>query len=90
MNKNIKKDIVIEGYNDLLNPRLKERIAYSNPLVNILYVIEKIVNGKSIVGLTHEVTAIKAMEKNSRLEIVYTKEGMLAESDGVYVLNKNS
>lgn len=125
VNKNIKKDIVIEGYKDLLDPRLKGRIAYSNPkvssssfehLVNILYVmdepwsfikkllkntdniylessrevVEKVVNGKSIVGLTHEVAAIKAMEKNSSLEIVYMKEGVLAESDGVYVLNKNS
>lgn len=34
VNKNIKKDIVIEGYNDFLNPRLKGRIAYSNPKVS--------------------------------------------------------
>lgn len=125
VNKNIKKDVIIKGYKDLLNPELKGKIAYSNPkissssfehLVNILYVmknpwdyikdlsknidyiylnssqevIERVVSGKSVVGLTHEVAAIKALEKNSNLEIIYMEEGVLAQNDGIYILNKNS
>jgi len=126
VNKNLIGDIKIEGYQDLLNPALKGKIAFSDPakssssfehLVNMLYAmgngnpdngwsyVEKLMDnlnytllsgssavykgvadGEYTVGLTFEEGAVKYVNSDAPVEVVYMEEGVIVKPDGVYII----
>jgi iron(III) transport system substrate-binding protein len=126
VNKNLKGDMKIDGYADLLAQELKGKIAACDPaqsssafghLTNQLYAMgngnpeggwdymEKFVSnldnkllnsssavwkgvadGEYTVGLTYEEVASKAMMDGAPVEVVYMKEGVFAEPDGVAII----
>lgn len=115
VNKNLIGDIKIDSYADLLNPKLKGKIASADPsnsssafaqLTNMLLamggyendaawkyvkdlytnidgklksgssaVYKSVADGEMVVGLTYEDPAVKLMNDNAPVQVVYPKEG---------------
>jgi len=116
----------IEGYEDLLNPRLHGKIAMADPalssssyeqLINMLYAMGKgnpedgwdyirsladnldgnllessaavydgVARGRYVVGCTFEEAALTYQRSGAPVRIVYMKEGVISEPDGVYIV----
>ena len=125
-NTNLKGDLTIEGYEDILNPQLKGKIAACDPaqsssafghLANQLYAMgngnpddgweymekfvenldDKLLNsssavwkgvadGEYTVGLTYEEVASSALQDGAPVEVVYMKEGVFTEPDGMAII----
>lgn len=128
VNTNLAGNIQIEGYEDLLNPALKGKIAAADPaksssafghLVNMLYamgngdpekgwdyveklcvnldgkllprsgdVYQGVADGGYAVGITFEEGAAKYVAAGNRVKLVYMKEGVVSNPDGVYIIRK--
>lgn len=126
VNTDLIGDIEINGYADLLNPKLKGKIAHCDPakssssyehLINMLYAmgngnpengwdyVEKlcenldgkllsgssavykgVADGEYVVGLTFEEGAAKYVADGAPVKIVYMKEGVISNPDGVYII----
>lgn len=119
-------DIKVEGYEDLLNPALKGKIAECDPsrssssyehLINMLYAMGKgdpeqgwdyvkafcknldgkllsgssavykgVADGEYVVGLTFEEGGAKYVADGAPVKLVYMKEGVISNPDGVYIV----
>lgn len=126
VNTDLAGDWSIEGYEDLLNPRLHGKIAMADPavssssyeqLINMLYAMGKgnpergwdyvgslaanldgrllersadvydgVARGRYVVGCTFEEAALTYQRAGAPVRIVYMKEGVISEPDGVYIL----
>ena len=126
VNTNLIGDIKVEGYEDLLNPALKGRIAMADPskssssyehLINMLYAmgngnpdngwdyVEKfcrnldgkllsgssavykgVADGEYAVGCTFEEGGAKYVADGAPVKLVYMKEGVISNPDGIYIV----
>lgn len=119
-------DIRIEGYEDLLNPALKGKIAMADPskssssyehLINMLYamgqgdpeqgwsyverfcknldgkllsgspaVYKGVADGEYTVGCTFEEPGARYVGDGAPVKLIYMKEGVISEPDGIYII----
>ncbi len=126
VNTDLVGDWKIEGYEDLLDPRLHGKIAMADPalssssyeqLINMLYAMGKgnpedgwdyirsladnldgnllessadvydgVARGRYVVGCTFEEAALTYQRAGAPVRIVYMKEGVISEPDGVYIV----